>query len=119
MPEIATKLANRLKQPHSKRRIRLYDEVKKVDLLEKLRVGLIEVVRGIGTDGDPLHRAYVMAQNQASLFAEIVSQLPEFAEYGSNAAQNECAGSEKGSARAHEIWPGIQLLERVYFSGLL
>jgi len=89
MPEIATKLANRLKQPYSKRRIRLHDKAEKVDLLEKLRVGLMEVVRGIGTDGDPLHRAYVMAQNQTSYFAEIVSQLPEFAEYGSNAAQNE------------------------------
>jgi len=81
MPEIATKLANRLKQPYSKRRIRLYDQAEKVDLLEKLRVGLMEVVRGIGTDGDPLHRVYVVAQNQTSYFAEIVSQLPEFAEY--------------------------------------
>lgn len=54
MPEIATKLANRLKQPYSKRRIRLYDSAEKVDLLEKLRVELMEVVRGIGTDGDPL-----------------------------------------------------------------
>jgi len=81
MPEIATKLANRLKQPYSKRRIRLYDKAEKVDLLEKLRVGLMEVVRGIGTDGDPLHRAYVIAQNQTSYFAEIVSLLPEFAEY--------------------------------------
>ncbi|MCI0555159.1 MAG: hypothetical protein L0287_29790 [Anaerolineae bacterium] len=59
MPEIATKLANRLKQPYSNRLIRLYDQAGKVDLLEKLRVGLMEVVRGIGTDGDPLHRASV------------------------------------------------------------
>ncbi|MGH7453006.1 MAG: hypothetical protein ACRENG_16775, partial [bacterium] len=48
------KLANRFKQPYSKRRIRLYDQAEKVDLLEKLSAGLMEVVRGIGTDGDPL-----------------------------------------------------------------
>lgn len=54
MPEIAMKLANRLKQPYSKRRIRLYDKAEKIDLLEKLRAELMEVVRGTGTDGDPL-----------------------------------------------------------------
>jgi ATP-dependent DNA helicase RecG len=54
MPEIATRLTNRLKQPYSKRCIRLDDKAEKVDLLEKLRVGLMEVVRGIGTDGDSL-----------------------------------------------------------------
>lgn len=78
MPEIAAKLANRLKQPYSKRRIRLYDKAEKVDLLEKLRARLMEVVRGIGTDGGPLHRVYVITQNQTSYFAEIVSQLPEY-----------------------------------------
>jgi hypothetical protein len=46
MPEIAAKLANRLKQPYSKRLIRL-DDVKKVDLLEKLRVGLMQVEREV------------------------------------------------------------------------
>jgi hypothetical protein len=66
MSEIAIKLAKRLKQPYSERRIRLYDQAEKVDLLEKLRVGLMEVVRGIGSDGDPLHRAYGLnaAQNE-------------------------------------------------------
>jgi hypothetical protein len=53
MPEIAIKLANRLKQLYSKRRIQLDDQAENVNLLETLRIGLIEVVRGVGTDGDP------------------------------------------------------------------
>ncbi len=75
MPEIATKLASRLKQPYSKRRIQLYDQAGKVDLLEKLRVGLMEVVRGIGTDGDPRHRVYVIVQNQGLKFKNPLEHL--------------------------------------------
>jgi hypothetical protein len=64
MPEIATKLTNRLKQPYSKKRIRLYDQAEKVDLLEKLRVGLMEVVRENGVDGDS-QRSIQIDQNRS------------------------------------------------------
>lgn len=78
MGKIAKKLVKRLRDSRNQRVVSLKDYAE----AKQEQESSVKDIKQLVEEGyDPLHASYVSAQNLTSLFAEVISELPELEEY--------------------------------------